>query len=72
MFLSSKEELNDYHKNDFNIDGVELTSSRDVPGYQQYNVKIVKKIFLYTLDSSQSHVVSKYSSFLTVNSRHTC
>ena len=57
VFLSSQEEFNDFHKNDFNIDGVELISSRSEPGYQQYNVKILKNNFLGRLFRIYFHIL---------------
>ena len=67
MFLSSQEEFNDFHKNDFNIDGVELISSRDEPGYQQYDVKILKNNFLGSLFKIYFHISLLSYSFMDLS-----
>ena len=66
ILLSDRESENIFHKNRFNLDGVELKTSIKEPGYKLYDLKIYKEIYLEDNDDFQCRNYDSYGDYNSV------
>ena len=65
ILLSDRDSENIFHKDRFNLDGVELKTSIKEPGYKLYDLKIYKEIYLEDHDNFRC---KNYANFGDYNS----
>ena len=63
ILLSDRQSANIYHRNAFNIDGVELQSSVKELGYHLYDLKIYKEVYLENNEKFQCKNYQSYGEY---------
>ena len=68
ILLSDRDSENIFHKDRFNLDGVELKTSIKEPGYKLYDLKIYKEIYLEDHDNFRCINYANFGDYNSVSS----
>ena len=71
ILLSDRDSENIFHKDRFNLDGVELKTSIKEPGYKLYDLKIYKEIYLEDHDNFRCKNYANFGDYNSVRRTHT-
>ena len=66
ILLSDRDSENIFHKDRFNLDGVELKTSIKEPGYKLYDLKIYKEIYLEDHDNFRCRNYANFGDYNSV------
>ena len=66
ILLSDRDSENIFHKDRFNLDGVELKTTAKEPGYKLYDLKIYKEIYLEDHDNFRCKNYAHYGDYNSV------
>lgn len=66
ILLSDRDSENIFHKDRFNLDGVELKTSIKDPGYKLYDLKIYKEIYLEDHDNFRCRNYANFGDYNSV------
>ena len=69
ILLSDRDSENIFHKDRFNLDGVELKTSIKEPGYKLYDLKIYKEIYLEDHDNFRCKNYANFGDYNSVRKK---